>query len=98
MTYGLALDALFGAAGRDIVQPYVGVGGSYVFLRSTNPTSTGHEVGATAFVGVRVRIVPRVHLYGEVGVDFVATRSAFQAWTDRLSLSTTPLGLMVYLN
>lgn len=96
-TYGLALDALFGAAGRDAVRPYVGVGVTYLFLRSSNPSVTGHQVGGTAFLGVRARIVPRVHVYGEVGVNYQATRTPLTQWSDQVSLRTTPLGLLVYL-
>ena len=96
-SYGLALDALFGATHREAVRPYVGVGGTYLFLHATNPSITGHQVGGAAFVGVRVRVVPRVHVYGEVAVNYVATRTPTSAWTDQLSLRTTPLGVLIYL-
>ena len=64
--YGASLDALFGSASHDALRPYYGIGGSYTYAHLNG--SSGHTLGALALFGLRVRALPRVHLYAEAAV------------------------------
>lgn len=95
--YGLMLDLLFPLAGDPAVTPYVGTGGELWFQGGLFATgSTAHTVTGAALFGLRVQLVTRLHVYGEVSLRYGATRGGGQH-TDRLNLFTAPLGVLIYL-
>jgi hypothetical protein len=48
------------------------------------------------FLGVRARLIERVHLYGELGLGYTTERDTNQDF-DIFAVRTTPLGVLIYL-
>lgn len=87
------VDFLFGAASRDRVTVYYGIGGSIGGAKGgTAPASTIWR--GRALVGARVNALDRVAFYGEVGVEY---QDAGNALGQRVALATFPVGVVVYL-
>lgn len=87
------VDFLFGAAPRERVAVYYGVGGSIGGAKSgTFPATTVWR--ARGLVGARVTALDRVELYGEVGVEYQDAGDFPGQW---LNLATFPLGIVVFL-
>jgi len=97
-SYGGFLDALFMLSRAPGVRPYLGAGGSYVFQHGSGGANA-HTAGGSALVGVRARILERVHLYGEASLRYSHYRSSLTGLvTDQLSLNTTPLAVVIFLH
>lgn len=95
--FGMDLDVLFPLT-RDLnLRPYLGLGSGLWFDRHAFGTSeTAHTLAGGALFGVFVRVLARVHVYGEVALRYSATRGADRR-LDRVGLSTLPIGVLVYL-
>ena len=88
--FGVDLDVLLPAATWDRVMSYYGVGGSIARLSSDSSDATVWS--ARAFLGVRVAVLERMAVFGEVGLAFYDT-GAFG--TERVALATFPLGVVI---
>ena len=97
--FGLNLDLLFPMANNQTVVPYLGAGAGYGLIRVSGSFSfpgNGHTVTTQGFLGVRVRVVERVHVYGELGLGYTSEQQTNQHF-DSFGLRTTPLGVLIYL-
>jgi hypothetical protein len=91
--YGADLDLLFSGPTRDRVTTYYGVGGGVLYFNpGSEPVATAWL--ARALLGARVRIVERVALFGEVGLEY---RAGDNPIGDEFSTATFPLGIVVFL-
>jgi hypothetical protein len=91
--WGLGLDVLFRGASWDRVATYVGVGGSYSHANGNAAVGT-YQWDARALFGARIRVVDRVWVYGEAGMQYLRSDGFFDA---QFSLATFPLGVTIYL-
>ena len=98
--YGAHLDLLVTVARSGPVSTYLGAGGSYIFNRRPavfGSTEKGHAVAASGLFGARVRVMERVHLYGELALAYLAQRDADGAGADQVLLRTSPLAVLIFL-
>ena len=89
---GLDLDFLFKAAAWDRVTSYYGLGASFIHLSSDGDNADAWL--ARALLGVRVTVIERVALFGEVGVEY---QDADSPLGERVALATFPIGVVVFL-
>lgn len=92
-TYGLDLDVLFRGATWDRVTSYYGVGGGTFWVNS-DFINEGNIWAVRGLLGARVRIVPRVALFGEVGIQY---QGGDEAFGKEFSTTTFPIGIVVFL-
>ena len=91
--YGVGLDVLVRAATWDRVTSYWGIGGSVGAV--TGPSSlAGDAWAARLLLGARIKVVDRVSVFGEVGIEYSDAESFFGK---QFELQTFPLGVTVYL-
>jgi hypothetical protein len=95
--YGGDLDLLLPLTKDLAVRPYVGASGGLWFSEDNlaTPSATTHALSGAALFGVFARVITRVHVYGEVALRYSAMRGGGQR-SDQMSLSTVPLGVLVY--
>ena len=96
--YGGSLDVLFMLSRGPAIRPYLGVGGTYILTRGGS--GTAHTAAGWGLLGVRARILDRVHVYGEAALRYSAARSAVSGGigTDQVVLSTTPLAVLIFFH
>ena len=91
--YAVGLDVLVRAATWDRVTSYWGIGGSVGAV--TGPSSlAGDAWAARLLLGARIKVVDRVSVFGEVGIEYSDAESFFGK---QFELQTFPLGVTVYL-
>lgn len=90
---GGELDFLFRAGTRDRVTSYYGLGGFITHVSSS--TGDGTLWGTQALLGVRVRVVDRVAIFGEVGLGYQEDDRTFNH--RHVGFETMPLGVVVFL-
>jgi hypothetical protein len=96
--FGLNLDVLFPLQRAQAIRPYIGLSPS-LWLNQNNlagSTGTSRTITLGSLFGVFVRLLPRVHAFGQAELGYSITRGAGEH-LDRVALSTTPIGLLVYL-
>jgi hypothetical protein len=92
--FGLDIDALFTVAAAPPFAAYLGLGGSVggYWLDS----DADLQWGAAGIAGVRVHLIERLAVYGELRYSY--SHMGGDRGYDRLRLSTAPIGVMFYLN
>jgi hypothetical protein len=93
--YGVDLDLLFRVSHAGRVTTYLGLGGGLVYYNpGAEPVSKGWL--ARTLLGVRVKVVDRVALFGELGLEYQSSDD--QAFVpDRFTTTTAPIGVVVFL-
>jgi len=91
--YALGLDVLARAATWDRVTSYYGIGASFGKVTGS-PTITGDAWMARLLLGARIKVVDRVAVFGEVGINYSDSDGFFGK---QFALQTFPLRVTVYL-
>jgi hypothetical protein len=91
--YGVGLDVLFRAASWDRVTSYYGIGAAFANISGAG-TLAGNAWATKLLIGARVKVIERVALFGEIGVQYVDAEGFFGK---QFSLETFPLGVTVFL-
>jgi len=90
---GLDLDLLVNVASHEAFTSYLGLGG---FLGGRWTNGEGEVAWeARTFVGLRLEVLKRIALFSELGVQYTVVGAG---GAKALSLSTEPLGVLIYLN
>lgn len=92
--YGVDLDLLFRVSHSGRVTTYLGLGGGLVYYNpGAEPVSKGWL--ARTLVGARVKVVDRVALFGELGLEYQSGDDQ-TILPDRFTTTTAPIGVVVF--
>lgn len=91
--YGADVDVLFRGSSTGRVTTYYGLGGGLIYINTGSQPLTEAWL-ARLLLGARVRVVDRVAVFGELGLEY---RSADGLLGDEFSTATFPIGIVVFL-